>query len=54
MTVIFVVEGSVALATTTQLSGWAIGSVTAFVIGVIPVALPVPFFLREPLRHWIE
>src|SRR5438105_8826912 len=51
VTVIFVVEASVALATTTQLSGWASGSVTDLVIGVIPVALPIPFFLREPLRH---
>ena len=54
VTVIFVVEGSVALATTTQLSGWVIGSTTCLVIGVRPLAFPVALFFRVTLRHWIE
>jgi hypothetical protein len=54
VTVIFVVAARVALATTSQESGWAIGSTTALTIGVRPLALPLPFFLSAPLRHWIE
>ena len=54
VTVIFVVVGSVALATTTQEAGWSSGSFTAFVIGVRPIAFPVPRPFLVPLRHWIE